>query len=140
MRTALQQVAQEISRTLTAEVLAAAPRPRAGGSSPRGSSMVDALADAMADVVAKRVLKVIARRGVAQKDLEARLLRAKRRLEDLATVVAEVEGPTSDAADGGLPNLEYARPKYKGFDSVLKYIEKDGCPGGLKLVIMNFND
>ena len=48
-----------------------------------------------------------------------------------------------DEADGNgsaLPNLKYAKPKYKGVDSVLKYIEGDDDKGGVKLVIMNFND
>lgn len=38
------------------------------------------------------------------------------------------------------PNLKYAKPKYKNVDSVLKYIEETQDTGGIKLVIMNFND
>ena len=39
-----------------------------------------------------------------------------------------------------LPNLKYAGPKYKDVESVLKYIEQEDDKGGVKLVIMNFND
>ena len=38
------------------------------------------------------------------------------------------------------PNLKYAKPKYKNVESVLKYVDGDDDGGGLKLVIMNFND
>jgi len=39
------------------------------------------------------------------------------------------------------PNLKYRKPKYNSMDSVLKYIESDdGENGGIKLIIMNFND
>lgn len=38
------------------------------------------------------------------------------------------------------PNLKYRKPKYKNMESVLKYIESDEGNGGVKLVIMNFND
>ena len=47
----------------------------------------------------------------------------------------EVEGSGSS-----YPNLKYAKPKYKNVESVLKYVESDEDRGGLKLVIMNFND
>ena len=39
-----------------------------------------------------------------------------------------------------LPNLKYAGPKYKDVESVLKYIEQEDDKGGVKLVIINFND
>lgn len=39
------------------------------------------------------------------------------------------------------PNLKYRKPKYKDTGDILKYIESDGPgTGGVKLVIMNFND
>ena len=39
------------------------------------------------------------------------------------------------------PNLKYRKPKYKNVESILKYVEdEDGPSGGVKLVIMNFND
>ena len=39
-----------------------------------------------------------------------------------------------------LPNLKYAKQKYENMESVLKYVESPDDKGGVKLVIMNFND
>ena len=39
------------------------------------------------------------------------------------------------------PNLKYAQPKYSNVSELLKYVESDKPQeGGVKLVIMNFND
>ena len=38
------------------------------------------------------------------------------------------------------PNLKYAMPKYNNVESLLNYVEKGEEQGGLKRVIMNFND
>lgn len=42
--------------------------------------------------------------------------------------------------DSNLPNLKYAKSKYKNVESVLKYVESEEEGKGVKLVIMNFND
>jgi len=38
------------------------------------------------------------------------------------------------------PNLKYAQPKYHNLESVIKHVESDDGKGGVKLVLMNFND
>lgn len=38
------------------------------------------------------------------------------------------------------PNLKYAKPKYQNVSEILKYVESKEDKGGVKLVIMNFND
>lgn len=38
------------------------------------------------------------------------------------------------------PNLKYMKPKYANVESILKYVESKDDQGGVKLVIMNFND
>lgn len=39
------------------------------------------------------------------------------------------------------PNLKYRKPKYENVGDILKYVEsEDDGKGGVKLVIMNFND
>lgn len=38
------------------------------------------------------------------------------------------------------PNLKYAKPKYQNVESILRYVESKEDKGGVKLVIMNFND
>ena len=53
---------------------------------------------------------------------------------------AEEDEDEADAAGPSLPNLKYAKPKYKDVESILRYVESDDGPSGVKLVIMNFND
>ena len=48
---------------------------------------------------------------------------------------AEITGTGSS-----FPNLKYAKPKYKNIESILKYVDQAEELGGVKLVIMNFND
>ena len=76
------------------------------------------------------------------------------RISDLESLVQQMVGGTASEAEadddddddeaggagGSLPNLKYAKPKYKDVESVLKYIESDDERGTIKLVIMNFND
>ena len=53
------------------------------------------------------------------------------------------EGGTQAApeqAAGTFPNLKYAEPKYKNIESLMKFVESKGEAGGVKLIIMNFND
>lgn len=38
------------------------------------------------------------------------------------------------------PNLKYMKSKYENVSDLMNYVESDGCGGGIKLVIMNFND
>lgn len=47
---------------------------------------------------------------------------------------------SADNTDASMPNLKYAKQKYKNMDSVLKYVETPGDNSAVKLVIMNFND
>ena len=71
----------------------------------------------------------------------------QRRLSALEAKFEVLVGSESDEADddetdndSSLPNLKYAKPKYKDIQSMLKYVESDDDKGGVKLVIMNFND
>jgi len=56
----------------------------------------------------------------------------------------QIEALAKRITDGGkrtnLPNLKYAKPKYQNVESLLNYIESKDDEGGVKLVIMNFND
>ena len=54
--------------------------------------------------------------------------------------VNDDDGHRKHRARISFPNLKYAKPKYKNVESVLKYIEDSDDTGGIKLVIMNFND
>ena len=77
-------------------------------------------------------------------ELDARLQKAEAKLDKLldklrAGHLDQDEDAISDARST-FPNLKYARPKYENVESVLKYVDQDDDSGGVKLVIMNFND
>ena len=70
-----------------------------------------------------------------QQILLRRLERVERTLEKLAARIRS--GPTeigvgSDSGEEG--------SKYQNVDTLLKYVDESGAEGGVKLVIMNFND
>ena len=108
------------------------------------------IADLLLDHLAEEVLSQLRadpEEGEIAIDLDARVSH----LESLVQQI--VRGMGSDADDddddddddvagagSSLPNLKYAKPKYKDVESVLKYIESDDDKGTIKLVIMNFND
>ena len=71
---------------------------------------------------------------------EARLWKAEQKLQKLLTGDGDGDEDEVEGNGSHLPNLKYARPKYKNIESVLKYVDRDEDTGGVKLVIMNFND
>ena len=83
-------------------------------------------------------------KGLSDENVQAKLEKVEKKLEKRGfTGEDEHEDNDEDEAAGtgsSYPNLKYARPKYKNIESILKYIERDEEKGGVKLVIMNFND
>ena len=80
---------------------------------------------------------------VSYRALEARLERVQGALAKLLARCVDDLGRETGAGpspESSYPNLKYAGHKYSDLDSVLKYVEKDEDAGGVKLVIMNFND
>ena len=68
---------------------------------------------------------------------QQRLAALERQLEKLT----ERSGESSQGDSvTNLPNLKYAKSKYRNVESLLNYIETKEAEGGIKLVIMNFND
>ena len=62
-------------------------------------------------------------------------------LEGKVGHIAEKLGGPAQKQDGtDLSNLKYGKSKYKNVESLLNYIETKEADGGIKLVIMNFND
>ena len=136
MTKALQEMAQEISQALMRELEAR----RAIETPLPSTSLVDLYLQRLADQVVEHISKAGSPAGTSEGALEARLARVEERL-------ARVTGsdPDSDptpAATGrtSYPNLKYAQPKYKNVESILKHVESPEDRGGVKLVIMNFND
>ena len=62
---------------------------------------------------------------------------SEKKLEKLSS---ELDSVSSNKESTSLPNLKYAKSKYQNVESLLNYVEKGDDQGGLKLVIMNFND
>ena len=60
-----------------------------------------------------------------------------KKLEKLSS---ELDSVSAKESSGSFPNLKYAKSKYHNVESLLNYVEKGEAQGGLKLVIMNFND
>lgn len=77
------------------------------------------------------------------RDIQSALAKVEEKLNRALNLSVDNDDDDDDLSDPrvNFPNLKYAKPKYKNMESVLKYIESDdGRSGGVKLVIMNFND
>ena len=77
------------------------------------------------------------------KDVQAALAKAEDKIG--RALNASVDNDDDDDDDepklsDRLPNLKYAKQKYENMESVLKYVETPDDKGGVRLVIMNFND
>ncbi len=129
MNNALQDVVREISRELAREL----SRERAIETS-GPANVVDLLLQRLAGEVVKQLRESPSDDGLLGRDPAPPLPRS---LGDGAA-----DGDEDEAGGDGarLPNLKYAKPKYQGVESVLKFVESAEGQGGLKIVIMNFND
>ena len=132
-------VAREIRHSLVQDTV---PRRRLSSSAKAG------MADMLLKQLAGELLRQLEDEGGEDEssDLDARVTSLETLVQQLVATDMEPEDDKEDEdedeVEGGerrLPNLKYAKPKYKDVESVLKYIE-DGEGGALKLVIMNFND
>ena len=131
MSKTLQVVADNIAGTLIKEILGDGQVAR-----PPYQDMVDRLARMMGEEVASWMEKVNADAGSEARAVLDRLVEVEKKLEKLSS-----ELDTVSAKEGSsLPNLKYAKSKYHNVESLLNYVEKGDDQGGLKLVIMNFND
>ena len=134
MRNGLRGVAQEISYDLVREI---------GRHRPMKKSTTGGVIDLLLDQLAEEVVSELTadlKAGTATHDLEARLETLEKKLHQLASTHSDEDDDEEDGRESRLPNLKYAKPKYKDVQSILKYIESEQDRGGVKLVIMNFND
>ncbi len=137
MNKALQGVVQEITHSLALEMGSRQCVVR-----PDSVSIVDLLLQQIVKAVVRQLKETNAGDGPSDEDVEAKLQKVERKLEKLGITSQDKDEDEDEAAGTGssFPNLKYARPKYKNVESILKYIETDEDKGGVKLVIMNFND
>lgn len=132
MNKTLQGIADNIAGTLIKEIVGDQQVAR-----PPYQDMVDRLARMMGEEVAAWIEKVNADTGSEVRAVLDRLLEVEKKLEKLSS---ELDRVSSKEGSSSLPNLKYARSKYQNVESLLSYVDKGEDQGGLKLVIMNFND
>lgn len=135
MRKTLLDVAQEITQGILLEM-----RNHNGVEGSAQPSMIDILLQQLVKEVVKQLKEASLSNGLCDEDLEAKLQKAERKLEKLAIGDQDEDEDEVAGSASSYPNLKYARPKYKNIESILKYVERDEDKGGVKLVIMNFND
>ena len=136
LKKALKGMAREIGKDLINEMAA-----RSVVENPPAEDTAQLLLQHLAHQVAAQ-LQADAARVTSLEKLEARIGRLETSLQKLAPHDVGDDDDEDEAlgASSRFPNLKYAKPKYKDVESVLKYIESDDENGGVKLVIMNFND
>lgn len=126
-----QEIAERMVREMASDQRTETPEP---------ASSVDVLLQQLATSVAGLLREAGSRQPTTDPGFEARLQKAERRLAKLGSLDGDDDDDGPDDSWEGLPNLKYAKPKYKDVESVLKYIENEDSCGAIKLVIMNFND
>ena len=103
------------------------------------ASVVGLLLQELSDKLVALLGETAGERGRSEDHLDEMLGNAEKRLAALVKV-------DSDGRNGASvptvvqPNLKYRKPKYENVESILKYVEQQDDKGGVKLVIMNFND
>ncbi len=136
MNQAFRKIAQDISQSLVTEM---------NGSQevvtrPNSANIVELLLQRVAEEVKHQVGANGFPGNLNYQSIEARLDTIERKLQKIATRATGVHSNDPNKAPKGFPNLKYAKPKYQNVESLLNYVERDQETGGLKLVIMNFND
>jgi hypothetical protein len=101
------------------------------------ASAVDRLAEQIAQEVARRLGAGGPGAGPGDGQAQLRPYQAEGGPEQLH---GEGNVPVESKEAASFPNLKYAKPKYQNIESLLNYMESKESQGGLKLVIMNFND
>ena len=137
-QTMLQLVAQEISHRLTMEVQSSRTVELA-----LPAATVNLLIQHLAEAVAAQSTESqlapepIKENAPVEPSIEARLAKVEQRLRRLARPSRDDEQPSPSPV---LPDLDGAKPKYQGVESIMKYVDAGDDKSALRLVIMNFND
>ncbi len=132
MKRILQGLAEEIAHSLVQE----------GGSygalaKPASAGVIDLLLPQLAEEVVVQLGKVNRTTDLYSEDFQDRLMEVERKLKKMALGVPDI---VEDEDGTSFGNLKYAKSKYKNVDSLMNYLESGEGEGGIKLVIMNFND
>ena len=132
MNRALKNVADEISRHIVLDL-----RNRASEQGDSSGRKPDEMAIEVAQEVTRNLDRPDPESSVDGTNIQERVAKLEKRLVQLARIFGD---PSQEEQGANLPNLKYAGSKYRNVDSLLNYIESKDAGGGLKLVIMNFND
>lgn len=137
MNKALQGVVQEITHSLVLQIEDQQYVERSAS-----VSIIDLLLQQLVKEVVGQLKEANAGEGLSDEDVEAKLEKVERKLAKVGITGQDDDEDEDEVAGTGssFPNLKYAKPKYKNIESILKYVERDEDKGGVKLVIMNFND
>ncbi len=135
MNKALQGVVQEITHRLVLEMESHQSVERS-----TSVSIIDLLLQQLVKEVVRQLKEANVSQGLSDEDVEAKLQKVERKLEKRGITGQDDDEDEVSATGSSFPNLKYAKPKYKNIESILKYVEGDEDKGGVKLVIMNFND
>lgn len=142
MKKVVQGVVQEITHSLVLEIES---HQLVEGSA--SLSIIDLLLQQLVKEVVGQLKEANAGQGLPDEDLEAKFQKVESKLQKVERKLAKLgltgqDDDEDEVAGTGssFPNLKYAKPKYKNIESILKYVETDEDKGGVKLVIMNFND
>ncbi len=132
---ALQAIAKDIVDVLELDLLT-----HQGTQISSSASIVDFLLQQLAEKVVAMLNETSSGRSLSDDGVEARFRKARKKLKESG--ISDQDDDEDETTNPGIsfPNLKYAKPKYKDMESVLKYVEQDEDKGGVKLVIMNFND
>ena len=111
------------------------------GQRERTSSSRPSIADSLVNRVANEVLERL-NGGQTSTDFgdESPLQRLERVEEKLERLTAGIRGPILERLAGDESALDGEGAKYQNVESLIKYMESSENGGGIRLVIMNFND
>ena len=111
------------------------------GQRERTRSSRESIANSLVDRVADEVLERL--NGGQTTSFfgdESQLQRLEHVEEKLERLTAGIRGPILERLAGDESALDEEGAKYQNVDSLIKYMESSESGGGIKLVIMNFND
>lgn len=146
----LQEIRNELASTLLFDLKKSEPGSEINMEK---NSVWQMLIEELAPQVAKEIKKELREEDLLKdkkivinnKNTEKGLIKAEEKLEKVMRKLGGEQAEDEDEDEikdtgSNYPNLKYAKPKYKNMESVLKYIESKDDNGGVKLIIMNFND
>ena len=136
MRDIVQELAEDVANSLLQELktLAYEDNP---DSAKAAEELAEGVGKEVAEDMAEHLLAVSEPSSNPDDAILQRMTTLERKVERL---LKRLDRPSQEQNEDSLPNLKYAKSKYKNVESLLNYVENKEADGGIKLVIINFND